>query len=77
LSQSQGSCAWGLRTAMDLAELWLQQGKTTRAREIVQEHVNSVSEGLDTMDIQRLNTLAQRIEGAGDLLPQDCSQTTV
>jgi predicted ATPase/DNA-binding winged helix-turn-helix (wHTH) protein len=77
LSQSQGSRAWGLRAVMDLAELWLRQGKTRGAREIIQEHVHDVQEGLDTMDIQRLNKLIQSIDVAGGLLSSECQQTTV
>jgi hypothetical protein len=77
LSQSQGSRAWGLRAVMDLAELWLRQGKTRGAREIIQEHVHDVQEGLDTTDIQRLNKLIQSIDVAGGLLSSECQQTTV
>jgi len=57
LSRCQGARSWELRTSMDLAELWLQQGKANDAHNLIREQVRSACEGFDTMDIKRLNLL--------------------
>jgi hypothetical protein len=51
---------------MDLAELWLEQGKANDAQNLIREQIHSVCEGFDTMDIKRLNILFDN-ENQGDL----------
>jgi hypothetical protein len=52
LSHRQGSRAWELRTATDLAKLWAADGQLQRARPILQPVLEQFTEGSDTTDVQ-------------------------
>ena len=57
LSERQDSRAWSLRTAIDLAKLWLKQGRISDAVSLVQGYRESVTEGFDTKDVRALEAL--------------------
>jgi hypothetical protein len=51
-SRHQGARAWGLRTAVDLAELWVAQGERARAQAVLQPIFDEFPEGSDTTDLK-------------------------
>lgn len=51
-SRRQGARSWELRTAIDLAALWVAQGQRDRARAVLQPIFGQFVEGLDTADLQ-------------------------
>ncbi|WP_065260080.1 ATP-binding protein [Pseudomonas bananamidigenes] len=61
LSRDQGAWAWELRTSMDLARLWLEQGRAEQARALLGACREQVSEGFDTLDLRRLESLWQSL----------------
>lgn len=61
LSQQQGAQAWELRTSMDLASLWLEQGRAAEAKELLSSCNAWISEGFDTMDLRQLEVLWKRV----------------
>ncbi|MFJ4345416.1 ATP-binding protein [Pseudomonas sp. NPDC089401] len=60
LSDAQGSRSWALRSALDLAELWRQQGRLAEARQLLEHHRAQFSEGFDTHDLRQLDLALQR-----------------
>jgi predicted ATPase len=52
LSRRQGARAWELRTAIDLAKLWVAQGRSENARALLQPGFERFTEGLDTEDLK-------------------------
>ncbi|RUL78855.1 ATP-binding protein [Dyella choica] len=61
LSERQDSRAWSLRAAIDLAKLWLKQGRTSEAVALAQSYRKSVTEGFDTKDVRTLEALLTSI----------------
>ncbi len=57
LSRSQGSRAWELRTATDLAAHWARQGRAEDARELLRPTFKQFTEGLDTPDLKAAKSL--------------------
>jgi predicted ATPase/DNA-binding winged helix-turn-helix (wHTH) protein len=57
LSRSQGSRAWELRTAIDLATHWAGQGRAEDARALLRPVFAQFTEGLDTPDLQAARRL--------------------
>lgn len=57
LSRQQGARSWELRTSMDLARLWLEQGRTAQARELLAACREQMIEGHDSLDMRQLETL--------------------
>lgn len=57
LSREQGSRAWELRTANDLASLWANQGRSSDARALLQPVFSQFVEGLDTQDLKATERL--------------------
>jgi predicted ATPase/DNA-binding winged helix-turn-helix (wHTH) protein len=51
-SRHQGARAWGLRTAVALAELWVAQGERARAQAVLQPIFDEFPEGSDTTDLK-------------------------
>ncbi len=67
LSRQQGARAWELRTSMDLARLWLDQGRRTQASELLRACRSWVTEGFGTLDVRELHAIEQRIQRAQSL----------
>jgi predicted ATPase len=61
LSRHQGARAWELRTAIDLAALWAQQGQRHRARELLAPIFERFAEGLDTADLKAAKLMLKRL----------------
>jgi predicted ATPase len=61
LSRQQGARAWELRAAMDLARLWLEQGRVGDAKQLLVSWRDDVSSDVDTMDRRELRELWQAI----------------
>jgi predicted ATPase len=57
LCRHQGARAWELRTAVDLAKLWVAQGKSQKARAFLQPVYEQFAEGLDTADLKAAERL--------------------
>jgi predicted ATPase len=57
LSRSQGSRAWELRTATDLAAHWAGQGRAEEARALLQPVFEQFNEGFDTADLRAAKSL--------------------
>jgi len=51
-SRAQGSRAWALRTATDLASLWAGQRRSDDARALLLPIFEQFTEGLDTADLK-------------------------
>ena len=51
--------SWALRTVLDLAGLWQQQGRTEQAHKLLNEHYKEFTEGFDTPDLQRAKALLE------------------
>ena len=51
-SRRQGARSWELRTAVDLAALWVDQGQQDRAHALLQPIFEAFVEGLDTADLK-------------------------
>lgn len=63
LSRQQGARSWELRTSMDLARLWLEQGKPADARELLTACRERMTEGYDSLDLRQLERLWQSLPG--------------
>jgi predicted ATPase len=50
-----------LRTATDLARLWLAQGKRTEARDFLAPVYNWFTEGFDTQVLREANALLEQL----------------
>ena len=57
LSRRQGTRAWELRTASDLARLLADRGSRDRARELLQPVFAQFAEGFDTVDLKTAESL--------------------
>jgi predicted ATPase len=57
LSRGQGARAWELRTAVDLATLWADQGRTDSARALLQPVFETFDGGSDTADLKEAERL--------------------
>lgn len=61
LSRAQGSRAWEVRTATDLASLWARQGRTAEARALLQPVFERFTEGRDTPDLKAAEAVLARL----------------
>jgi predicted ATPase len=52
LSRRQGARAWELRTAVDLAALWADQGLAESARALLRPVFETFEEGSNTADLE-------------------------
>jgi predicted ATPase/DNA-binding winged helix-turn-helix (wHTH) protein len=57
LGRRQGSRAWELRTATDLAKLWAADGHILRAQSVLQSVLERFTEGFDTADVRAAQQL--------------------
>jgi class 3 adenylate cyclase/tetratricopeptide (TPR) repeat protein len=56
-ARKQGAKAWELRTATDLSQLWINQGRRDEAKELLDPIYRSFTEGYETPDLKRANNL--------------------
>jgi predicted ATPase len=56
-SRRQGARSWELRAAVDLAALWVAQGRFERAGAVLEPIFEAFEEGLDTADLQAAERL--------------------
>jgi predicted ATPase len=61
VAQQQQAKSWELRAAMSLARLWRQQGKTTKAHQMLSEIYSWFTEGFDTKDLQEAKALLEEL----------------
>lgn len=61
LSREQGAWAWELRSSMDLARFWLEQGQPDQARTLLGACREQASEGFDSLDLLRLESFWQSL----------------
>jgi predicted ATPase len=64
LSREQGSAAWTLRSGIDLAELWLRQGRRPEARELLDTLRAPLTASSGTPDERRLSAAEAALEDA-------------
>jgi predicted ATPase len=57
LGRRQGARAWELRTAVDLAKLWVAQGRSEYARALLQPVFEQFTERPDTADLKAAGRL--------------------
>jgi predicted ATPase/DNA-binding winged helix-turn-helix (wHTH) protein len=60
-SRRQGARAWELRTAIDLAAMWVDEGRSADAAKLLQPLFDGFAEGLDTADLKAAGRLLARI----------------
>jgi predicted ATPase len=56
-SRRQGARSWELRTAIDLAALWVAQGQRERAQRLLEPIFEAFVEGFDTADLRAAKDL--------------------
>jgi len=61
-SRRQGALAWELRSAVDLARLWHENGRSAEALELLAEVRSAFSEGFDTTDIGAADDLLATLQ---------------
>ncbi len=57
VARHQQGRVWELRAALPLARLWLSQGKTTEARDLLGPVYGWFTEGFDTADLKEAKAL--------------------
>lgn len=60
-SRKMGARAWELRTATDLATLWVGDGRMSDARALLQPVFERFGEGLDTADVKAAERLLAKL----------------
>ena len=61
IAHRQGARSWELRAAMSLARLWREQGKFSRARELLSPKFCLFTEGFDTPDLKDAKALLDEL----------------
>jgi class 3 adenylate cyclase/tetratricopeptide (TPR) repeat protein len=62
LSHKMGGNLWKLRSAMDLAKLWRDEGQHSKARELLVPIYAWFTEGFTTLDLERARRLLQELK---------------
>jgi hypothetical protein len=63
LSRRQGAHGWELRAAIEIAELWLANGRGSQARDLLEQLVGSCVEGHVTTDLKSAIRLLNELRG--------------
>jgi predicted ATPase len=63
VARQQQTKSWELRAAMSMARLWLSQGKSQQARELLAPVYGWFTEGFDTLDLKEAKTLLDELAG--------------
>ena len=75
IARQQDAKSWELRAAVSLSKLWHQQGKTTEARQLLEEIYSWFTEGFETKDLQEAEVLLSTVGGHVEQKPRlDSSQ---
>jgi len=61
LASQQSALAWQLRTALDLARLWIASGRTEDARKMLVPIYNQFTEGFECVDLKAARKLLREI----------------
>src|SRR5258707_5630678 len=61
LGRHQGARAWELRTATDLAALWVRQGRSADAQSLLQPLFEQFTEGSDMADVKAAEYLLAKL----------------
>jgi predicted ATPase len=61
VARQQQTKSWELRAAMSMARLWLSQGKSQQARELVAPVYGWFTEGFDTLDLKEAKALLDKL----------------
>jgi predicted ATPase len=61
LAQQQQAKSWELRASMSLARLWRDQGKVSKARELLAPVYGWFTEGFDTRDLKEARALLEKL----------------
>ena len=61
VARQQQAKSWELRTAMSMARLWRDQGKSQQARELLAPVYGWFTEGFDTLDLKEAKALLERV----------------
>ena len=61
VARAQQAKSWELRAAMSLAQLWRNQGKPQRARELLASIYGWFTEGFDTRDLKHAKALLEEL----------------
>jgi predicted ATPase len=64
-SRRQGARSWAVRTAMDLACLWSEQGKAEAARSLLEDVLRPFEEGWQTADLKAAANLLEQLSRNG------------
>jgi predicted ATPase len=62
VARAQNAKSWELRAALDLADLWKQQGKGEKGKKLVKEIYSWFTEGFDTPDLQAARNFCEEME---------------
>jgi predicted ATPase len=62
IARGQGARWWELRTAVSLARLWNNRGKSREARDLLAPIIGSFAEGFDTFDLKEASRLLGELE---------------
>jgi predicted ATPase len=57
VARAQRAKSWELRTAMSMARIWRDQGKSQQARDLLAPVYRWFTEGLDTRDLKEAKAL--------------------
>ncbi len=60
-ARQQQAKSWELRTAMSMARLWRDQGKSQQARELLAPVYGWFTEGFDTLDLKEAKALLDEL----------------
>ena len=61
VARQQQAKSWELRAAMSLARLWRDQGKVSKARELLAPVYGWFTEGFDTLDLKEAKALLEEL----------------
>ena len=61
VARAQQAKSWELRSAMSLARLWCDQGKTQEARELLAPVYGWFTEGFETLDLKEARVLLDEL----------------
>ena len=61
VARHQGAKSWELRAVMSLSRLWQKQGKTEKARRMLQKVYGWFTEGFDTTDLKEAKALLEAL----------------